>query len=207
VGLTLIFSISLSKMIRFTKITSTKKQIIYSTVAILFCMVFLAGFCILEGSIGYKLEIIGLNHVPMLVFVAVTFFYVVGISRNCLLIIQQALKPYSLQLHLRTLSVLITWFFIFGITKILPQLLYLVGVGYFYAFMAFATLISLLFLCKIIPSSLNFESKEKTPSEMEANSIESSSGGIFSFDPLSSSSSENEIHRVDIQKENNEGTK
>jgi hypothetical protein len=205
VGLTLIFSISLSKMIRFTKITSTKKQIIFSTVAILFSMVLLAGYCILEGSIGYKLEIIGLNHVPMVVFVAVTFFYVVGISRNCLLIIQQALTVYSLQLHLRSLSVLITWFFIFAITKILPQLLYLIGVGYFYSFMAFTTLISLIFLCKVIPSTLNLENKEMTSSVMEANSIESSnSGGIICFDPLSTCSSYNEFHQVDTYKDNNE---
>lgn len=197
-GLTLIFSIPLSKLIGFRKISSTKRQIIVSTVAILLCMILLAGFCIIEGSIGRKLEIIGLNHVPMVVFVTVTFFYVVGISRNSLLIMQQILSSYSLQLHLRTLSIAVTWFFIFAITKLLPQLLYLVGVGYFYAYMAVLTLISLVFLCKVIPSSLNLEIVKATPSVMESSLIVSSaSSETPSFNPLSTCSSYTEVHQVE----------
>lgn len=198
VGLTLIFSIPLSKLIRFRKISSTKKQIILSTIAILLCMVLLAGFCILEGSIGRKLDFFGLNHVPMVVFVTVTFFYVVGISRNSLLIMQQILSSYSLQLHLRTLSIAVTWFFIFAITKLLPQLLYLVGVGYFYVYMAILTLISLVFLCKIMPSSLNLEIVKATPSVMETSLVVSSaSSETPSFNPLSTCSSFNEVHQVE----------
>lgn len=194
VGLTLIFSIPLSKLIGFSRISSTKKQIIVSTVAILLCMILLASFCILEGSIGHKLDIVGLNHVPMVVFITVTFFYVVGISRNSLLIMQQILTSYSLQLHLRTLSIAVTWFFIFAITKLLPQLLYLVGVGYFYMFMGILTLISLVFLCKIMPSSLNLEIVKATPSVMETSVVVSStSSETPSFNPLSTCSSYNEV--------------
>lgn len=198
VGLTLIFSIPLSKMIGFTRISSTKRQIIVSTVAILLEMILLAGFCILEGSMGHKLEIIGLNHVPLVVFITVTFFYVVGISRNSLLIMQQILSSYSLQLHLRTLSVAVTWFFIFAITKILPQLLYLVGVGYIFGYLAVFTLISLIFLCKIMPSSLNLEIVKATPSVMEASLVVSSaSSETPSFNLPSTCSSYNEVHQVE----------
>lgn len=198
VGLTLILSIPLSKLIGFTKISSTKKQIIISTVAILLCMVLLASFCILEGFLGHKFETIGLNHVPMVVFVTVTFFYVVGISRNTLLIMQQILSSYSLQLHLRTLSIAVTWFSIFAITKLLPQLLYLVGVGYFYVFMAVLTLISLVFLCKIMPSSLNLEIVKATPNVMEVSLVVSSaSSETPSFNPLSTCSSYSEVHQVE----------
>lgn len=197
-GLTLIFSIPLSRLIGFRKIASTKKQIIVSTVVILLCMILLASLNIAEGSIGYKLDYVGLNHVPMVVFVTVTFFYVVGISRNSLLMMQQILSSYSLQLHLRTLSIAVTWFFIFAITKLLPQLLYLVGVGYIYAYMAVLTLLSLVFLCKILPSSLNLEIVKATPSAMEASLVVSSgSSETPSSNPLSTCSSYNEVHQVE----------
>lgn len=199
VGVTLIFSIPLSKLIRFSTISSTKKQIIASTVAILLCMVALASFCVAEGSIGHKLELKGLNHVPLAVFVTVTFFYVVGISRNSLLIMQQILSSYSLQLHLRTLSVAVTWFFIFVITKVLPQLLYLVGVGYFYCYMVVLTLLSLIFLCCVMPSSLNLEVDKATPNVMETSLVtpSTSSETPSSTNPLSTCSSLNEVRQVE----------
>lgn len=197
VGSTLILSIPFSKAIRFTKISSTKKQIIVSTVAILLCMMVLAVFCVTEGSIGHELEFLGHNHVPMLVFTTMTFFYVVGISRNSLLIVQQILSSYSLQLHLRTLSVAVTWFFVFSITKLLPQLLYLVGVGYFYCYMVFLTLLALLFLHKIIPSSINLEVDRATPSVMEVSIVASSTSSETRTDEHPSSCSlYNEIHEV-----------
>lgn len=201
VGATLILSIPISKLIRFSKISSTKKQIITSTVAILLCMLLLAVLCVTEGSIGHKL-FKGQNYIPTLLFITVTFFYVVGISRNSLLIMQQILSSYSLQLHLRTLSIAVTWIFIFALTKILPQLLYLVGVGYFYCYMAVLTLFALIFLCKIIPSSLNLEvdkaMDKATPSVMETSLMASSStSDTPSVNPVSTRSSFNEVHEVD----------
>lgn len=197
-GGTLILSIPFSKLIGFSRISSTKKQIIVSTIAILLCMTSLAIFCITEGSIGHKLNLKGLNLVPMAVFVATTFFYVVGISRNSLLIMQQILSSYSLQLHLRTLSITVTWFFIFAITKLLPQLLYLVGVGYFYCYMIFLTFVSLIFLCKILPSSLNVEVYKATPSVMETSLVESSASSETPHaNPLSTCSSCDEVHQVE----------
>lgn len=198
VGATLILSIPFSKAIRFTKISSTKKQIIISTVAILFSMMVLAVFCVTEGSIGHKLEFLGHNYVPMLIFTAMTFFYVVGISRNSLLIVQQILSSYSLQLHLRTLSVAVTWFFVFAMTKLLPELLYLVGVGYFYCYMVVLTLLALVFLYKIIPSSLNLEVDKATPSVMEVSIVVSSiSSETPSDNHPSSCSLYNEIYEVE----------
>lgn len=198
VGVTLIFSIPLSKLIKFSKISSTKKQIIISTVAILVCMAVLASLRIAEGSLGYKLEWKGLNHLPTAVFIIVTFFYVVGISRNSLLMMQQIFSSYSLQLHLRTLSIAVTWFFIFAFTKVLPQLLYLVGVGYFYIYMVALTMIALLFLCYILPSSLNLEVDRATPNVMETSLvISTSSSETPSVNPLSTCSSFNEVHQVE----------
>jgi hypothetical protein len=194
VGVTLILSIPFSKLIRFSKISSTKKQIMTSTTAILLCMIVLATFSVTEGFIGYKLEFKGLNHVPMVVFSVVTFFYVVGISRNSLLIMQQILSSYSLQLHLRTLSVAVTWFFIFAITKLLPQLLYLVGVGYFYVYMAILTFISLIFLWRVMPTSLNLEVDKATPNLMETSLASSETPSV---NPLSTCSSFNEFHQVE----------
>lgn len=198
-GVTLIVSVAFSKLIRFSTISSTKKQIITSTVAILLCMMVLATYCVAEGSIGHKLELKGLNQVPLVAFITVTFFYVAGISRNSLLIMQQILSSYSLQLHLRTLSVAVTWFFIFVITKILPQLLYLVGVGYFYCYMVVLTLISLIFLLCVMPSSLNLEVDKATPNVMETSLVISSASSETpsSTNPLSTCSSFNEVRQVE----------
>lgn len=196
VGVTLILSIPISKLIRFSKIQSTKTQIIISTLAIAASMMVLGALCVVEGSIGHRLDFIGHDVVPLVVFVTVTFFYVVGISRSSLLIVQQILSSYPLQLHLRTLSIAVTWFFIFAITKILPQLLYLVGVGYFYCFMVVLTLPALIFLCKIIPSSLNLEVDRATPSVMETSFVATSaSSETPSVNPLSTCSSYNEVHQ------------
>lgn len=200
VGVTLIFSIPISKIFGFSRIQSTKKQIIISTVAIVVCMMVLGTLSVVEGSIGHKLEFIGHDIVPLVVFVTVTFFYVVGISRNSLLIVQQILSSYSLQLHLRTLSIAVTWFFIFSITKLLPQLIYLIGVGYFYCFMVVLTLPALIFLCKIIPSSLNLEVDRATPSVMETSLVVSSVSSetpSVNPTPLSTCSSYNEVHQVE----------
>jgi hypothetical protein len=165
---------------------------------VLVCMVVLGIFHVTEGSMGQKLDFKGLNIVPMLTFVTVTFFYVVGILRNSLLIMQQILSSYSLQLHLRTLSITVTWFFIFAMTKILPQLLYLVGVGYFYCYMVILTLLSLVFLSKIIPSSLNLEVDKATPNVMETSlMLSSASSETPSVNPLSTYSSYNEVHQVE----------
>lgn len=197
-GVTLIFSIPLSKVIKFQKISSTKRQITISTLAILVSMVLLAAFCITEASIGSKFQFRGHNFVPMAIFVAMTFFYVVGISRNSLLIMQQILSSYSLQLNLRALSVAVTWFFIFAFTKLLPQLLYLVGVGYLYCYMALLTLISLVFLCKIMPSSLNLEVDKATPNVMETSLVVSSASSETPSDnPLSTCSSFNEVRQAE----------
>lgn len=185
VGVTLIISIPLSKVIQFQRISSTKKQIIISTVAIVLCMMLLAVLCVTEGSLGHKLEFEGRDMVPVVIFCTVAFFYVAGISRNCLLIMQQILSSYSLQLHLRTLSIAIAWFFIFAMTKLLPQLLYLVGVGYFYSYMVILTIPTLIFLCRIIPSSLNLEVCKATPSWMETSlSASSTSSEAPSTSPL-----------------------
>lgn len=166
--------------------------------AIVVSMFVLGTMCVVEGSIGQRLDFIGHDIVPLVVFVTVTFFYVVGISRNSLLIVQQILSSYSLQLHLRTLSIAVTWFFIFAITKLLPQLLYLVGVGYFYCYMVLLTLPAMLFLCKIIPSSLNLEVDKATPNVMETSLVAScTSSDTPSVDPLSTSSSSNEV-RLEI---------
>lgn len=165
--------------------------------AILFCMLVLAVFCVAEGSLGFKLDFYGLDFVPLVAFVSVAFFYVAGISRNILLIMQQILTSYSLQLHLRTLSIAVTWFFIFAMTKLLPQLLYLVGVGYFYCLMVFLTLLALIFLSRIIPTSLNLEVDRATPNQMQSSLVASStSSGIVANEPLSWSS-ENEVQVVE----------
>lgn len=192
--MTLILSIPFSKLIKFSKISSTKKQLIISTVAILFCMSVLAAFSVAEGFLGHKMEFYGHNLVPLTAFITVAFFYVAGISRNILLIMQQILSSYSLQLHLRTLSIAVTWFFIFAMTKLLPQLLYLVGVGYFYCYMVVLTLLALVFLMKIIPSSLNLEVDKATPCLMEVSIMASSVSSEPSVNP--SCPSENEIGDV-----------
>lgn len=186
-------SIPFARFTKFSRISSTKTQLILSTWAILFCMLVLAVFCVTEGSLGYKLDFYGLDFVPLAAFITVAFFYVAGISRNILLIMQQILTSYSLQLHLRTLSIAVTWFFIFAMTKLLPQLLYLVGVGYFYCLMVVLTLLALIFLSRIIPSSLNLEVDRATPNPMVSSLVASStSSGIASNEPQSWSSA-NEV--------------
>lgn len=199
VGVTLIVSIPLARMFKFSRISSTKKQLIISTIAILFCMSVLAAYCVAEGFLGHKLDFHGHDLVPLVAFITVAFFYVAGISRNILLIMQQILSSYSLQLHLRTLSIAVTWFFIFAMTKLLPQLLFLVGVGYFYCYMVLLTLLALLFLVKIIPSSLNLEVDRATPNSLviSVGISSSSSSEVPSADPPSSCSSYNEVHQVE----------
>jgi hypothetical protein len=155
-------------------------------------MLALAVFRITEGSVGYRIEFTGLVHIPMLTFIVMTFCNLVGISRNSLLIVQHVLTSYSLQMHLRTLSIAVTWIFIFIITKLLPQTLYLVGVGYFYCYMAIIVLIALVFLCKIMPSSFNLDPEITVKSAMETSILSSVSIETpSSTNHLSESSSQN----------------
>ena len=165
VGLTLILSIPLSKLLKFPSIQSIKTQLVISTIAVVLCMLMLAIFCHTEGSLGHKLD--SMRWIPVVSFVIMTFFSVAGITRNSLLILQQILQSYSLQLHLKTFAIFVTWFFIFGITKLLPELLFFVGVGYFYCYMIVFTLIALVFICKIVPETLNLEVDRATPYLME----------------------------------------
>jgi len=196
VGLALILSIPLSKLIKFSAIRSTRKQIMISTTAILLCMLMLAALKVTEGFIGYTID--KLDFLPMLFFITITFFYVAGISRNSLLIMQNILSSYSLQLHLRTFSIAVTWFLIFGMTKVIPQLLSMVGVGYFYAYMVIFAFIALIFLHKIIPSTLNVAIDNATPRLIEQSCAASTaSSETPSTLPLSSSSSLSEIHRIE----------
>lgn len=193
VGLTLILSIPLSKLLKFPSIKSIKTQLVISTTAVVLCMLMLAIFCHTEGSLGHKLD--GIRWIPVVSFVIMTFFSVAGITRNSLLILQQILQSYSLQLHLKTFAILVTWFFIFGITKLLPELLFFVGVGYFYCFMIVFTLIALIFICKIVPETLNLEVDRATPYLMEQSFTISSTSSVHQIPtpPLSSLSSLDEI--------------
>lgn len=193
VGLTLILSIPLSKLLKFPSIKSIKTQLVISTIAVVLCMLMLAIFCHTEGSLGHKLD--NIRWIPVVSFVIMTFFSVAGITRNSLLILQQILQSYSLQLHLKTFAILVTWFFIFGITKLLPELLFFVGVGYFYCFMIVFTLIALIFICKIVPETLNLEVDRATPYLMERSYTTSTTSSVhqISTPPLSNSSSFNEI--------------
>lgn len=193
VGLTLILSIPLSKLLKFPSIKSIKTQLVISTIAVVLCMLMLAIFCHTEGSLGHKL--VGIRWIPVVSFVIMTFFSVAGITRNSLLILQQILQSYSLQLHLKTFAILVTWFFIFGITKVLPELLFFVGVGYFYCYMIIFTLIALIFICKIVPETLNLEVDRATPYLMERSFTISTTSSVrqISTPPLSNSSSFDEI--------------
>lgn len=192
-------SIPASRFLRFRRISTTKRQIVVSTLVILFCMTALAAYSITEGSMGHRIEFWGANHIPMLLFIVMTFFHIVGISRNSLLIVQHVLTSYSLQLHLRTTTIAVTWIFVFIITKLLPQTLYHVGVGYFYGFMSIIVLLALIFLRKIMPSSFNLDLHEgitaRNPMEtsivISVESIETPSTSRSS----DNSSSQCEIHQ------------
>jgi hypothetical protein len=119
-----------------------------------------------------------------------TFFYVAGISKNLWFLMQHVLSSFSLQLHLRALSTAISWLVIFTITKILPQLLYLVGVGYFYAYSVIFMLVAMIYLQRIIPCDLSIEVDKAIPI---ANSLSASS----CTSSHSQHSSYNEIHHID----------
>lgn len=135
-------------------------------------MMTLAIICITEGITGHKLKFDIRNYIPIPIFAIVTFFYVAGISRNLWLLVQQIFSSFPMQLHLRAVSTTITWLVIFAITKILPQLLYFIGVGYFYAYSVIFTIISLIYVHKIVPSTLNVEMENALPI---ANSLSASS--------------------------------
>lgn len=157
VGFTLILSIPIAKLTKFSSIRSTKKQITISSIIIIFCMTALSILCIVEGVTGTKINHILRHFVPLPIFAIVTFFHVAGITRNLWQLVQQIFSSFSLQLHLRIVCTALTWLIIFGITKVLPKLLYLVGVGYFYAYSIIFMIISLVFLQKSVPNSLNVE--------------------------------------------------
>lgn len=127
------------------------------------CMLSLASLCITEGLTGQKVIAEARHLLPMPLFAIMTFFHVAGITRNLWILIQQLLPSYSLQLHLRALSVTISWLVIFGITKILPKILYLIGVGYLYAYSVILMIVALIFLLRIIPNTINLESSNPKP--------------------------------------------
>lgn len=184
----LILSIPLSKLLKFNTIRSTKKQILISSIVIIACMLSLASLCISEGIIGRKLITQARHYLPVPFFAIVTFFYVAGISRNLWLLMQQVLSSFSLQLHLRAVSTAISWLVIFTITKILPQLLYMVGVGYVYAYSVIFMLVALIFIHRIVPSDLIIEVDKAIPI---ANSLSSCTS-------QSQHSSFNEINQVEV---------
>lgn len=158
VGLSLILSIPLSKLFKFSTIQSITKQIKISSIAIIMCMLALACLCVVEGLTGQKIIIAEVRHLlPMPLFVVMTFFHVAGITRNLWILIQQIIPSFSLQLHLRSFTVAVSWIVIFGITKILPKILYLIGVGYLYAYGVILMIVALIFLLQIIPSTINLE--------------------------------------------------
>ena len=120
-------------------------------------MLLLASICITEGLSGQKI-FTGIRHfLPLPIFVIVIFFHVAGITRNLWILMQQIFSSFALQMHLRIFSVTLSWLVIFGITKILPQLMYLIGVGYLYAHSVILMIVILLMLYKIIPNDLNLE--------------------------------------------------
>lgn len=130
-------------------------QIIISTLFVLLSLVSLALFCHTEGFMGQSLK--KFRFIPLVSFLMMSFFYVAGISRNTLLILHQVIECYSLQLLLKNCSVGVVWFFIFGITKIIPELLYLIGVGYFYCLMIIFTICALVFIVTTVPNEMEFE--------------------------------------------------
>lgn len=197
VGLTLVLGIPLSRIIGFRRIATTKRQIIFSTCVILFCMLAFAVFRITEGSLGHKLEYIPRLTFVVMTFIVMTFFNLVGISRNSMLIVQHVLTSYSLQLHLKTTSIAVTWIFIFIITKLLPRALFLVGDGYFFCYMAIIVLIALVFLYKCMPSSFNLDPEIIAKCAMETSIFSSISIETPSTNHLSESSSQNEIHHAE----------
>lgn len=139
---------------------------------IIVCMLSLASVCIAEGLTGQKI-LTDIRHlIPVPIFVIVTFFHVTGITRNLWILVQQILSSFALQLHLRVFSVTLSWLVIFGITKVLPQLLYLIGVGYLYAYSVILMIVIIIMLNKILPSELNLENDEPSPI---VNSLTSSS--------------------------------
>lgn len=130
---------------------------------IIVCMLLLASVCIAEGLAGQKILTEIRHLLPVPIFIVVTFFHVAGITRNLWILVQQILSSFALQLHLRVFSVALSWLVIFGITKILPQLLYLIGVGYLYAYSVILMIVIVVMLNKIIPSELNLENDEPSP--------------------------------------------
>jgi hypothetical protein len=187
----LILAIPLSKAINLTSIQSTTRQIKISSIAIIVCMLALASLCITEGLLGEKLLVELRHFLPVPIFIVVTFFHVAGITRNLWLLMQQIVPSFSLQLHLHALSVTISWAVIFGITKILPKVLYTIGVGYLYAYSVILMVVALIFLLKVIPSSLNLETNNPMPI---ANSLTTSS--CEQTPSASTNSSCNEIQHI-----------
>jgi hypothetical protein len=190
VGLALISSIPIAKLTGFSTIRTPKRQIIISSVVIIVCMLVLAVVCIAEGISGHKMTHPARAFLPLPIFAIVTFFYVAGVSRNLWLLVQQVFSSFSLQLHLRALSTAASWLIIFAITKVLPQLLYLVGVGYFYAYSVIFMIVSLIYLNKIVPSTLSDEQDKALPiaGSLSASSCESQAH--------SSNSSRDEIREI-----------
>lgn len=127
-------------------------------------MLSLALLCITEGLTGQKVIVNARHLLPVPIFVIVTFFHVAGITRNLWVLMHQLLPSFSLQLHLRAFTVTISWLVIFGITKILPKILYLIGVGYLYAYSVILMAIILIFLHKIIPTTtINLDEHNPMP--------------------------------------------
>ncbi|KAG5670321.1 hypothetical protein PVAND_000597 [Polypedilum vanderplanki] len=190
VGLTLVASIPIAKLTKFSMICSSKKQMIISSIIIIVCMLTLAILCIAEGISGYKIDHSARSFLPLPIFAIVTFFYVAGISRNLWLSVQDVFSSFSLQLQMRAVFTATSWLIIFAITKVLPQLLYLVGVGYFYAYNVIFMIISLIYLNKIVPSTFSCEEDKVLPitNSLSASSCESQAH--------SSKSSSDEIREI-----------
>lgn len=159
----------------------------------LLSLVSLALFCHTEGFMGQSLK--NFQCIPLVCFLMMSFFYVAGISRNTLLILHQIIECYSLQLLLKNCSVGMVWLFIFGITKVIPDLLDYIGVGYFYCYMILFTTCALVFVIKTVPDDMHFQKLaiSKEPSSNGSSCDNNSNVG-------STSSETSSINEIKIEK-------
>lgn len=128
---------------------SIKKYLIWSTNLMAASLIVLGIYCHLQGSFGhgYTEEY---RYLPLFCMGVFFFFFATGPYRLSHEYAEQIIQKKD-YFTVRCLLTVVSWAFIYGITKVLPRLIDFIGVGWLFWYMAFMCIFMSIFVRIFMP--------------------------------------------------------
>lgn len=126
-----------------------KKSLIWSTICMAISLCILGIYCHYQGSFGYA-STEEYRHLPLICLGAFFMFFAVGpyrLSAEC----ADQMIPRNYHFTVRCLLSSTSWMFIYGITRILPGLIDMIGVGWLFWYMAIMCILMAIFVSVFVP--------------------------------------------------------